>query len=67
MLRFQFHEAGEPIPLAAQVLRVELRPNQGGKLVHSYGCCFVDLEPQYVSLLRNYVLQEEKRMYFSNR
>ena len=66
MLHFQFNEMGESIPLAAQVLRVELRPTQGGKLTYGYGCRFVDLKPGHESLLRNFVFQEERRMYFAN-
>lgn len=65
-LLFQFKEAGETIPLNAQVLRVELRPTQNGKLTYGYGCRFVDLKPGHESLLRNYVFQEERRMYFSS-
>lgn len=64
MLRFQFNEMGESIPLTAQVLRVELRPTQKGKLTYGYGCRFIDLKPGHESLLRNYVFQEERRMYF---
>lgn len=64
-LRFQFKEAGETIPLTAQVLRVELRPTQGGKLTYGYGCRFVDLKPGHESLLRNYVFQEERRLYLA--
>ena len=66
MLYFLFNEMGENIPLTAQVLRVELRPSQNGKLTYGYGCRFVDLKPGHESLLRNYVFQEERRMYFSN-
>ena len=65
-LHFQFNEAGDTIPLTAQVLRVELRPTQNGKLTYGYGCHFVDLKPGHESLLRNYVFQEERRMYFAN-
>ena len=65
-LTFNFGAAGEPIPLTAQVLRVELRPTQGGKLTYGYGCRFLDLKPGHESLLRNYVFQEERRMYFAN-
>ena len=66
ILRFQFTEAGESILLTAQVLRVELRPTQKGRITYGYGCRFVDLKPGHESLLRNYVFQEERRMYFSN-
>lgn len=66
VLRFQFTKAGEPIPLAAQVLRVELRPSQNGKLTYGYGCRFIDLKPGHESILRNYVFQEERRIYSAN-
>ena len=66
MLHFLFKEMGESIPLTAQVLRVELRPSQGGKLTYGYGCHFVDLKPGHESMLRNYVFQEERRIYFAN-
>ena len=65
-LSFQFKEMGEPFPLTAQVLRVELRPTQNGRLTYGYGCKFIDLKPGYESQLRNYVFQEERRMYFGN-
>lgn len=65
-LTFNFNAGEDLIPLTAQVLRVELRPTQGGKLTYGYGCRFVDLKPGHESLLRNYVFQEERRLYFSN-
>ena len=65
-LVFQFSEAGERISLTARVLRVELRPPQKGKISYGYGCKFVNLSPGHESLLRNYVFQEERRLYSSN-
>ena len=66
LLTFQFNETGEPFPLTAQVLRVELRPTQNGRLTYGYGCRFVDLKPGHESPLRNYVFQEERRMDFGS-
>lgn len=59
-LAFTFREAGAPIPLTAEVLRVESRPDLGGI---GYGCRFVRLAAQHESQLRAYIFQEERRLY----
>lgn len=60
-LWFDFKEAGETIPLAAQILRVDdLSPHPGRK-VYGYGCHFTDLSTRYESQLRSYVFREELR------
>ena len=62
-LSFLFPKTDPPVPLTAEVLRVELRPPRNGRLSYGYGCRFVGLKAQHESLLRSYVFQEEKRLY----
>lgn len=52
------------IPLTAEVLRAELRPNLGG---YGYGCRFVRMLPQHETQLRAYIFQEERRQYHEQR
>lgn len=60
-LWFDFKEAGETIPLTAQILRVDdLSPHPAKKL-YGYGCHFVNLSTRHESLLRGYVFQEDRR------
>lgn len=59
-LAFTFREAGAPIPLTAEILRVESRPDLGGI---GYGCRFLHLSPQHEAQLRAYIFQEERRLY----
>lgn len=59
-LAFTFHETGTPIPLTAEILRVEARPDLGSI---GYGCRFIRLAPQYETQLRAYIFQEERRLY----
>lgn len=65
-LSFLFTKTADPIPLTAEVLRVELRPPKGGRLTYGYGCRFIGLRPQHEAQLRSYVFQEEKRLYHSD-
>lgn len=65
LLSFRFPKTNPPIPLTAKVLRVDLRPPQGGKLTYGFGCKFINLNPQNESLLRSYIFQEERRLYRS--
>lgn len=60
-LTFDFTQAGGVIPLTAEVLRVELRPAQGGRLTYGYGCRFVHLSPRYEAQLRSYVFKLARR------
>lgn len=57
-LSFEFRADGTPIPLVAEVLRVETVPEQGRM---GYGCRFVRLSPRYEAQLRSYVFKEERR------
>lgn len=66
LLSFDFTKAGPPIPLVAEVLRVELRPTRYGRATYGYGCRFVDLSPQYEAQLRGFIFQEERRLYRPN-
>lgn len=60
-LWFDFKEAGEPIPLTAQILRVDDLSPHPAKQVYGYGCHFIDLSTRYESQLRSYVFREELR------
>ena len=59
-LTFTFLETGAAIPLTAEILRAEHRPDLGGI---GYGCRFIHLSPQYEAQLRAYIFQEERRLY----
>lgn len=65
-LSFDFTKAGPPIPLVAEVLRVELRAGRYSRANYGYGCRFVNLNAQYEAQLRSYIFQEERRLYHSN-
>ena len=58
-LTFDFPQADGAIPLTAEVLRVELRPPQKGRLAYGYGCRFVRLSSRHEAQLRSYVFKEE--------
>ncbi|MCI9155867.1 MAG: PilZ domain-containing protein [Lawsonibacter sp.] len=60
---FYFHEAGGTIPLTAEVLRVETRPDRYSRPVVGYGCRFVDMASMYELQLRSYVFKEERRVH----
>lgn len=60
---FYFHDAGGTIPLTAEVLRVETRPDRYSRPVVGYGCQFVDMANMYELQLRSYVFKEEKRIH----
>lgn len=62
-LSFNFPKVSPPIPLTAEVLRVELYLPPYGRTAYSYGCRFVDLNAQQESQLRGYIFQEEKQLY----
>ena len=66
MLSFEFNRTDPPIPLTAQVLRVENRVDRRGQLIRGYGCRFVDLGVAQESQLRSYIFQEERRLYHSD-
>ena len=59
-LSFTFPAGNVRIPLTAEVLRVESRPDLGGI---GYGCRFVHLAAQHENQLRAYIFQEERRLY----
>ena len=59
-LTFDFTGTGEDIPLIAEVLRVEKRPDFGSPLCQGYGCRFVHLSPQYEAKLRSYIFKHKK-------
>lgn len=59
-LSFTLPAADVQIPLTAEVLRVESRPDLGGI---GYGCRFVNLAAQHETQLRAYIFQEERRLY----
>lgn len=60
-LWFDFKEAGETIPLTAQILRVDNLAPIPQKILFGYGCRFIDLSARYESQLRSYVFREELR------
>lgn len=60
---FYFHDAGGTIPLTAEVLRIETRPDRYSRPVKGYGCRFVDLAAMYELQLRGYVFKEAKQAY----
>ena len=62
-LWFDFKGAGETIPLTAQVLRVETRPDRYSRPVVGYGCQFVDMANMYELQLRSFVFQQERMRY----
>ena len=62
-LSFYFHDAGGTIPLTAQVLRVETRPDRYSRPVVGYGCQFVDMANMYELQLRSFVFKEERRIH----
>lgn len=57
---FKFRTADSLIPLTAEILRVEPRPDLNGI---GYGCRFVHLASQHETQLRAYIFQEERRLY----
>ena len=59
-LSFTLHTPDAAIPLTAEILRAESRPDLHGI---GYGCRFVHLAPQHESQLRAYIFQEERRLY----
>ena len=63
-LAFQFSRTDTPVYLTARILRVDLRPPQKGKMTYGYGCRFINLRAQDEALLRSYVFQEERRLYY---
>ena len=60
-LTFDFPQADGAIPLTAEVLRVELRPPQKGRLAYGYGCRFVRLSSRHEAQLRSYVFKLARR------
>ena len=62
-LSFYFHDAGGTIPLTAEVLRVETRPDRYSRPVVGYGCQFVDMANMYELQLRSFVFKEERRIH----
>lgn len=60
---FTFSRDGISIPLTAQILRVELRVNSGGKSSYGYGCRFINLPPTCEAQLRSCVFQEARLLY----
>lgn len=63
-LAFQFSRTDTPVYLTARILRVDLRPPQKGKMTYGYGCRFINLRAQDEAMLRSYVFQEERRLYY---
>ena len=63
-LSFTFPTPEGPVPLTAEILRVESQPSLGG---FGYGCRFVHLSSQNESKLRAYIFQEERRLYRQQR
>lgn len=61
---FDFPKTDPPVPLTAEILRVELRVNHNGRSGYGYGCRFVDLPPQHEAQLRSFVFQEERQLYY---
>lgn len=61
MVRFDFREAGDNIPLSAQILRVDDITERPSQPMYGYGCRFVNLQNRYENQLRNFVFQEERR------
>lgn len=59
-ITFKLPIDGKVIPLTAEVLRLETRPELGG---FGYGCRFVHLSPQYESQLRAFIFKEERRLF----
>lgn len=59
-LSFRLQTADVSIPLTAEILRAEARPDLGGI---GYGCRFVHLATQHETQLRAYIFQEERRLY----
>ena len=57
---FYFYEAGGTLPLTAEVLRAEIRPDRYSRPVKGYGCRFVDLASVYELRLRGYVFKEAR-------
>lgn len=60
-VRFDFREAGAPIPLTARILRMDDITEQLNQPRYGYGCQFVELHSRYENQLRNFVFQEERR------
>ena len=60
---FYFHDAGGTIPLTAEVLRIETRPDRYSRPVVGYGCQFVDMASMYELQLRSFVFKEERRIH----
>lgn len=59
-LSFRLQTPDASIPLTAEILRAEARPDLGGI---GYGCRFVHLATQHETQLRAYIFQEERRLY----
>lgn len=59
-LAFDFKQTGDVIPLTAEVLRVENRPDRYGRMTKGYGCRFVRLSPRYEAQLRSYIFKVAK-------
>lgn len=66
-LSFDFPKIEPPIPLVAEILRVELRSSRYNRVTYGYGCRFVKLTSQYEAQLRSYIFQEERRLYHPNK
>lgn len=62
-LSFEFAAGDAPIPLTAEILRMEPLRDASGQLVFGYGCRFVQLSSQYEAQLRSYVFREERKLY----
>lgn len=60
-VRFDFREAGIPIPLTAKILRVDDITERPSQPMYGYGCQFVGLQARQENQLRNFVFQEERR------
>lgn len=60
-LWFDFNEAGDTIPLKAQILRVDDATIYPSQPLYGYGCQFVGLSTRHESQLRSFVFREEMR------
>lgn len=61
IVRFNFRETGDSIPLSAQILRVDDVTERPSQPRYGYGCRFINLQNRYENQLRNFVFQEERR------
>ncbi|MBQ4347968.1 MAG: PilZ domain-containing protein [Firmicutes bacterium] len=58
-LFFSFREAGDNIPMIAEILRVEPPKSNEEPLIYGYGCRFLGLTAQQEEMLRGFVFRQE--------